>query len=258
MDIIEYHKSIARELEATKNRIRNLMDNPHWLSDGEWKESVLRYILRRHMPETTNIGRGFIFTHQGCSEQIDILIYDRSKPVLFKDGDLVFITPDAVKGIIEVKSKVNNNSLSKALSKLSEKASIVRNNTRSNNDFFVGLFSYDYNSNASNLNRDHIIADRVLNLLKNNANSEPNRIINHLCLGNSFYYRFWENYNGQLPQNQSNRNNIWIAYKLENLAPAFFINNLISSVSHSVMLNKEAWFPLSKEGYMINSISLDD
>ena len=44
-NFLEYHKSIARELEATKDRIRQLIGDKHWLTDGEHKEAVLRRVL---------------------------------------------------------------------------------------------------------------------------------------------------------------------------------------------------------------------
>jgi hypothetical protein len=76
MNMIEYHKSLNRELQALKDRVRNLMDDPHWLTDGEWKETVLRSVLRKHLPHSVQVGRGFVLTPSRCSKQIDVLIYD--------------------------------------------------------------------------------------------------------------------------------------------------------------------------------------
>lgn len=35
MNLVRYYKSIAEEMMSTQNRIRDLMDNPYWLTDGE-------------------------------------------------------------------------------------------------------------------------------------------------------------------------------------------------------------------------------
>lgn len=94
MNIQEYFKSLTEELQSLKNRVRNFIDTNHWLTDGEWKESVIRYFLKRNLPGTVKVGRGFIIDCAKTSHQIDILIYDDSKPVLFRDGDLVFVTPE--------------------------------------------------------------------------------------------------------------------------------------------------------------------
>ncbi|WP_121640590.1 hypothetical protein [Virgibacillus sp. Bac330] len=66
MDLIKYYKSIGEEMWILKNRIRNIMENPHWLSDGEWKESVLRTIIKRHAPEDIKVGRGLFILLRGA------------------------------------------------------------------------------------------------------------------------------------------------------------------------------------------------
>ncbi|PFS62766.1 hypothetical protein COK41_14900 [Bacillus cereus] len=179
MNMIHYFMSIADELSTLKNRIRNLMSDPHWLTDGEWKESVLRNVLRRYLPETINVGRGFIYSSTGCSTQIDILLYDVSYPILFKDGDLVFVTPDAVRGIIEVKSKANYQTLAVAFEKLTSNAQMV-NTSRRDNDTpcFTGLFSYETDVQSHN---------RLLQLLNEKCHGNFNNTITHVCLGASTF-----------------------------------------------------------------------
>lgn len=46
MDPTIHFKSLALELNALKDRVRNFIDDAHWLTDGEWKEAVLRAMLR--------------------------------------------------------------------------------------------------------------------------------------------------------------------------------------------------------------------
>src|SRR5262249_18410084 len=105
MNIDGYFRSLTKEVDALKDRVRFLMDNPHWLTDGEWKESVIRQILRRYLPSSVAVGRGFVISKGESSKQLDVLVFDASKPVLFRDGDLAFITSDAVIGVVEVKSR---------------------------------------------------------------------------------------------------------------------------------------------------------
>lgn len=82
MNPADYYRSVTLELDALKSRVRNLIADGHWPTDGEWKESVLRTVLRRHMPSTTGVGRGFIISQAGASTQIDVLLYDTGRPVL--------------------------------------------------------------------------------------------------------------------------------------------------------------------------------
>src|SRR5690348_10543597 len=104
MQIEAYFKSLTREVNALKGRVRHLIEGNHWQTDGEWKESVVRQILRRHLPGSVEVGRGFVVTQDAATHQLDVLIFKSSKPVLFRDADLVFVTPDSVVGVVEVKS----------------------------------------------------------------------------------------------------------------------------------------------------------
>ncbi|MCU5101264.1 hypothetical protein OCA20_14240 [Bacillus cereus] len=243
MNMIRYFSSISDELSSLKDRIRNLMNDPHWLTDGEWKESVLRNVLRRYLPETITVGRGFIYSPTGCSTQIDILLYDVSYPILFKDGDLVFVTPDAVRGIIEVKSKVTSQTLKDVFDKLVTNARLINTSRPNNhNPCFTGLFSYETEIH------DH---NRVLQLLNEKCNGDLNNTITHVCLGESTFLRFWT----KSPQHIKN---IWHSYDLLDLAPAYFITNLLETISsHSITLNANTWFPLdTKETQKTGSIRL--
>src|SRR5262245_37455272 len=105
MEPQRYITSLGEEIAARRARVRDLMYQPRYLTDGEWKESDLRTVLRRILPQSVTVGRGFVVSEAQTSHQTDILIYDASVPVLFRDGDLAFVTPDAVLGLIEVKSE---------------------------------------------------------------------------------------------------------------------------------------------------------
>jgi hypothetical protein len=51
MDIRAHFASLTQELEALRDRVRNLsVEDPHWPTDGEWKESVLRAVLKSYLP----------------------------------------------------------------------------------------------------------------------------------------------------------------------------------------------------------------
>src|SRR6058998_3443160 len=121
-----YFQSLAAEVEALKDRVRYLIEDAHWQTDGEWKESVIRQVLRRHLPQSVSVGRGFVVTATATSRQIDVLIVDSGKPVLFRDGDLVFVTPDAVLGVIEVKSRATPPIVGEVAAKLAETMLVVR------------------------------------------------------------------------------------------------------------------------------------
>lgn len=254
MDVEQYFRSLSAELNALKNRVRYLIGTRHLPTDGEWKESILRTILRRHLPSTVEVGRGFVVKPNSPSKQIDVLIYDTSKPLLYQDGDLVMITPDSVKGIIEVKTKIYNMSeLKDFTNNLAGNLEFIDNDycyRNSKNNIFVGLFSYD-----TDLKDTH--STQILNTLKSVAGGNPKRVVNHLCLGSSLFVRFWS----QSPESKSKLNyNKWHSYWLKTKAPGYFINNIVGAMAKdSVRVNQDVWFPTTgKETKKLDEIALLD
>lgn len=233
MDTKKYFKSLSLECDALKDRVRNFIAGDNWLTDGEWKESVLRSMIKRSISNTFAVGRGFIVKKESSSGQIDILIYDASRPVLYRDEDLVFIPPISCKGIIEVKSNIRKNELNEILENLANKAQLVLD-TEPNLDLFVGLFSYDTNYGEGD-------SDRILNALQDSADENSRRIVNHVCLGKSIFAKYWE----ENPVNgNANAYNSWHTYKLKDKAIGYFLHNLMSHAANKKLIgNENIWFP---------------
>lgn len=144
-DYNSYHLSVTEELYSIKDRIRNLV--AHWGTDGESKEVALRSVMRRHLPESVIVGRGFIVGPNSSSTQIDVLIIDANKPTLFKDGDLLIVTPDAVVAVIEVKTKLRTkNDFKKAIKKLTKIEEMCRDIT-GQDSVWTGLFVFEGDEN---------------------------------------------------------------------------------------------------------------
>lgn len=136
-----YHKSLAAELAAVKNRVRNLIR--HSPTDGSYKEVVLRNVLKRHLPESVFVGTGFVVTATTPSTQIDVLIVDKDKPRLFWDGDFVIVTPEAVRAAIEVKTSLDGPSkIKEAIRKLCKNKATWKKSLYSW-DNFLALFVFE-------------------------------------------------------------------------------------------------------------------
>jgi len=234
MNVGAHYESLTRELEALKDRVRNFDNTRGWLADGEWKESVLRSILRRYLPAGIEPLRGYVVTGRNSSKQIDVLLYDSRAPVLFRDGDLVFITPDAVRGIIEVKTRIDTpKQLAKALAALAENASLVRSRC-GDRKIFIGLFAYDSKISGS------VGASNALEEIHKAASGQANRIVDYACLGCSLFSSYW----WLKPNEDRNVYERWHAYWLKNHAAGYFIVNLIEAVAEdSVVRNKDMWYP---------------
>ncbi|MBI4490435.1 MAG: hypothetical protein HY694_15235 [Deltaproteobacteria bacterium] len=230
MDVKSYFESVGQEIGALKHRVRHLIADSHWQTDGEWKESVLRQMLRRHLPEIAVVGRGFVVSGDGATHQIDILIHDASKPVLFRDGDLAIVTPDAVLGIIEVKARVSPATFGAAVRKIAGDIDLVRlhPNTRA----FAALFSFE---------AEQADPMRYLGATAAAAHCQNERL-DFCAIGPDCFHRYWNEH----PEETSRPYWSWHSYHLPGLAPGYFVHNVVDAVSpHSVFHNNDVWFPVA-------------
>jgi hypothetical protein len=218
-DFIRYHESIGAELNAVKDRVRNLVQ--HWLTDGEWKEAVLRTVLRRHLPQGIFVGSGFIVGRGRNSTQIDLLVLKQFKPMLFREGDVAVVAPEVPAVIVEVKSELAGPvAWYEALLKLAKNGEICR--TVANNEPWLGLFAYEGDDGQA-----RNILEAMCRVYR-----ETQTAINCVCVGNALFVRYWptgQHEAGDDPETDSNRR-YWRAYNLERLAPSYFISNLIDGV----------------------------
>ena len=248
MNVTSHFKNLTTELESLKDRVRHYINNKHWLSDGEWKESVIRTVLRRHLPANIEIGSGFIVFEGKPSTQIDILLYDNSKPVLFQDGNFVILTPDAVRGVIEVKTKFHNKKdFISAVAKLSKIAELINPFSTYPVDRFIGLFSYEISSFKTT---------DILSILQNKCGGHKHKIINCISLGQDYFIRYWPSD----PSSQTGMLNYhkWHEYSFKKMAPAYFIHNVIDHLFPQwTVKNNMVWYPESgKEAHKTGEIFL--
>ncbi|MCW3999507.1 MAG: hypothetical protein NWE93_04655 [Candidatus Bathyarchaeota archaeon] len=223
-----FQESITKELEAVKDRVRNLIGNANWGEDGRYKEAVLTKIIKRFLPSNLSVGTGFILKAEGrpphngrmeISNQLDIIIYDNRVPVLFSEGSLVIVSSSSVRAIIEVKTKIANNEIEGILRKSIENAKMVGDCLK-----FNGVFSYEY-GNAS--------IERLSEALE--PLGEDGKYVNHTSLGSSIFIKYWSE---KRPENVSD-NGCKTFYGLydfsvnggKKLSFSYFISNLIYSIT---------------------------
>ena len=239
-NFVEYHESLTDELHALKNRIRNLTE--HWGTDGEYKEAALRAVLQRHLATTLIVGRGFIVTEHGSSTQIDILIVDGNTPTLFRDGDLMLVTPDCVRAVIEVKTEIaTSGDATTCAIKLAEIGKLCRDSQAPVP--WLGLFSYECPLQNSSL---------LLNALAT-AYDQSLVPINAFAYGKNRFIRFWKA--GEREHGDAADTAVaarWRSYKLPRLASAYFVGNTVDALSTlNRNTNAYAWYPL-KDGKRVH------
>lgn len=120
--INEWSKSISHVIKSSFNVSSSIANHASILGDS--RESFIRDILKRFLPNNIIIGSGQIVDDKGNkSKQIDIIIYRNDFPILrtFGSSDVYLI--EGVISTIEVKSQLNEETLYQAL----ENGKSVRN-----------------------------------------------------------------------------------------------------------------------------------
>ena len=252
MSMKHYFKSINDEFMALQNRLKYLIGHTHHLTIGNYQESLLIDFLSKYLPDNIGVSRGFVLFNQRDeldygnrrnnldynSNEIDILLYDKTRPTLYKSNDLVIVDVNSVKGMIEVKGNLTTNILDETISKF--KTNIEKINLLNDNKcIFSGVFAYK----TSNFSEQSILKKL------NNDSLNINRVINHVCLGNLKFIKFWDNNPNDLDDEDYNT---WHYYKFkESLAMGYFIYNLITYFNET---NDSIWFPSdTKENYQTHS-----
>lgn len=117
------------ELSAQSNRVRHLIGEIHWLSDGNHKESVIRAFLRRYLPAAITVGSGFgmnIGEERAATRQVDVLVCDfRDQTPFLVEGELIIAPVASVVAHLEIKSKLSSSVLKDALDNVLENEVIV-------------------------------------------------------------------------------------------------------------------------------------
>jgi len=236
-----FHESTTKELDAIKNRVRNLIGDSNWSEEGRYKEAILKNVIKRFLPKKFIVGTGFIVKTKNnnryeCSKQIDILIFDSSYPVLFSEGDFHIITPNSVKSIIEVKTNLENQDIQNTIKKMNSIEEFVGVNKR----IFNGIFSFEGYSNSK-----HDLKNKIKDKIETNFKIVKPSFVNHICLNPNIFMKRW--------------NSRFSVYKLDNLSFSYFISNLIYYVTDKPIENESrAWFPTNKEYEKLFDINLDN
>ncbi len=255
-NIKDYHRSVGSELQAIKDRVRNLIGDAHWGEEGRYKEAILKNSISRFLPADISIGTGFVAIKENervrTTKQIDLILYNNSYPILFREGDFVILTPDPVMGIIEVKTKIKKageNSLERILIKSYENAKRILKSRQNppisqHFHFFNGIFSYDsevgYRA-ALNAYRRHLPYND--DDLVHEKHEKSDYIVNNICLNQNIFMRV--TYHG------------FAAYKLQKLAPSYFISNLLSYLKNRELGDQRLWFALpDKAPHELDSVNI--
>lgn len=119
-DWLKYLGGVAAEVEARVDRVRHLIGSKNWLASGTYHESLVRELLRAHVPRRFAVSTGFVrWTDEYCSRQLDVVVWDTlSTAPLLEDGEFVVLPPDGIVAVFEVKTTLTRREFRNALSLL--------------------------------------------------------------------------------------------------------------------------------------------
>ncbi len=226
-DFTKFYESVNNELMAIKDRVRSLIGNANWGEDGEYKEAILKNVISKFLPKKYSMGTGFVINkNKIITNQIDIIIYDNSFPVLFSEGDFVVVLADSVKAIIEVKTSIRSTmELIEIIKKCEENAKKIEINFALSQKIFNGIFSYECELNFDTLE------DSLKNFFDLSECSIFTKVSN-ISLGNkTFLHVWWDHKPFELK-----------GYELIDLSFAYFISNLLTSLDPNLLLESESLF----------------
>lgn len=150
---IRYLLSLADEIHSQATRVRDLIGDAHWLSDGHHKEYLLISLLERHLPSALAIKRGFVLgpSDETCSKEQDILIIDTSKePPVFNQGGLIASFPHSVLAAISVKTTLTKPTLLDSINGLSTVRGIAAQDGIDTRQIWCGAFFFEPSETVQN------------------------------------------------------------------------------------------------------------
>jgi hypothetical protein len=240
----QFQKSINNELILVKDRVKNLIDieTNHNGEDGNYREAILRNVIKRFLPNNVSIGTGFVVAKKNGifnrTSQIDIILYDNSYPLLFKEGDFIITTPKNVKAIIEVKTTIcnsrtdNSNGILNIINKAKDNYELI---VSGNKKLFNGIFAYNYEDSVID-NRNQELSSVIQDSLRSSSGK-----VNHISLGDRTFIKYWQNQSDMRINPECQTNKFFNIYDLEELSFAYFISNLIYWITDKKM-DDRMWF----------------
>lgn len=148
-----YLQSLADELEAQANRIRNLIGDKHWATDGAYKEHLLGGVIRRHCPSGLVVARGFVVSDIDASvisREQDLLVIDNTREApLFYEAGIVVSFPRNVVAAISVKSALGKGEVDDVVSTLNSLRTAAAHPSLEPSHIWCGAYSYTAATNPT-------------------------------------------------------------------------------------------------------------
>jgi len=115
----QYYHNVQKKVLVQKDIIRSLLKDPKVI--GDYYEAIVMDAVRESISKYFDARRGVILSETGASSrECDIIVYSAAEyGPLFLSGDIVVVSPEAVRCVIQVKGTINIENLNDAIANLS-------------------------------------------------------------------------------------------------------------------------------------------
>lgn len=174
--VAAYLESWGMELKARQNRVRLLIGDAHWLSDGHHKEAILRDFLQRYLPHEVSCTTGFVraaSADKRCSPEVDILLFSgRVHLPYFSEGGISIVDPASVLATLEIKSSFSSPALRDALENIKATRIIAAPEKLAASNLWSGLFFYDLPESRTLESAVETLGEKLKEVLTPGANKD--------------------------------------------------------------------------------------
>jgi hypothetical protein len=172
--------SWAAEIANSSNRVRNLIGDAHWLTDGTHKENLIREFIRPRLPPGIQGTHGFLLSPSAelhCSPEIDVLIRDCSSScAYFDEGGITICDAIAALAYWQVKSQFSASSLSDALDHVRLVQQVIAPDDRKTK-VWSGVCFIDCPDSRTDESILSTVGEQVRNLMRANSERDSGHLV---------------------------------------------------------------------------------
>lgn len=234
-----YLVSLGEELHAQSTRVRDLIGESHWLTDGHHKEYLLTELLRRHLPSGVVASRGFVISPSDSdirSKEQDVLVVDtqREAPV-FQGDQLVIAFPRSVLATISVKTTLDSTTVADTVEGLNSVRRTAVDQTGAREIWCAGYF-FEVGSAVANQPTsvyDHFVKAVAAHPVRTPVLPDPHPIPlgpDLLCSAKDLAYRFDHGHSSDSSTTVPPR---IMGFDCNGLATALFLANLLAHIANA-------------------------
>ena len=118
MSMEQYYRKVQERVMVQRDVINSLLKDPRII--GDYYEAIVRDAVREAVSASFAVGRGVVLASDGrASKECDIIVYNAVEyGPLFSSGDIVVVSPESVRCVIQVKGTVSTDNMGDATQSL--------------------------------------------------------------------------------------------------------------------------------------------